>query len=321
MKRFRSTAAAFACIAVALSGCEDFGFPVGDNRDELIHTMNSVLLSPHRSCDELRKAFLLDHLPIVDLPSEAEMPFEENWVALPGGKGLCTWFLPAREQRGVVLLAYGAVGSMSCYLFTSRLLVESGWSVMMYDYRGYGRSSGEASFETLVSDFDEMLTWTQEYTREPRITLMGISVGTMPVIAVASRRPQDVNGVILDSPINLGASVRRFDFMIRSNARKVTALIDRDLISHRLIGELCAPSLFFLHEDDGLAPPALTTALFNAAGGSKQLARLPGLGHARGVFFETELYHAYVEAFLTGIWEPGREPQFAADPPAIPQVR
>lgn len=309
---------AIACLSLPLVGCDEPGFSVGENSDELLETMNSVLLAPNRSCEELRRAFQLDNLPVVAVPSEAGMVYEENWVALPGGKGLRTWFLPAKQQRGVILLAYGAVGSMPCYLYTTRLLVDNGWSVMMYDYRGFGDSTGEASFDNLVGDFNEMLTWTKEYTREPRITLMGISLGTIPAVAAAARRPEDVNGVILDSPINLGASVRRFDFMIRSNARKITALIDRDLMSHKIIGAMQAPSLFFLHEEDGLAPPFITRQLFDAAGGDKQLARLPGVGHARGVFFATDLYQAYIESFLSRVWEPERPPQFAADPPPIP---
>lgn len=285
--------------------------------------LNHYMLAPEKTCADLRSAFALDFLPVVETPDQAGLRYEENWVVLPDGNGLLSWYLPAPQSRGTVLIAYGAVGSMPCYLFTARLLVESGWSVMMYDYRGFGRSTGEASIEHMVGDFDEMLSWTLEYTKQPRVTVMGISLGSIPAIAVAARRPGEVNGVVVDSPVSLTAEMRRFKFLAREAAARLGKLLNNEIFSDRVIANLQVPSLFYLHEEDGVTPPGQVRDLYRRAGAEKQLACIPEVGHVRGVYTHTNLYAAYLNSFLARVWE-SRSPESSrlvvdpAKPAAIP---
>lgn len=288
--------------------CGQPGVDLGSNDRETNYILDQWLLKPQKSCEELKREFSLDGLPIVDTPDEASMPFEAHDVPLSGGGSLRAWVIPAPANRGTVLMAYGAVGSLPCYLFTTHILHDAGWSVVMYDYRGFGASSGQASLSNLAGDLDRMLDWTLAKTKRRRVTLMGVSLGTIPVIAVAARRADDVNAVVLDSPVNLGAELRRFGYLLRQPPERLIGSLDPDVRSDEIVDRLTMPSLFYLHERDGMTPPRHTLELFARAGGEKELAPLPGVGHARGVFLQTELYRGYLDAFLTEIWE-RREPK------------
>jgi pimeloyl-ACP methyl ester carboxylesterase len=178
--------------------------------DELGRLISNLLLRPEITCEVLRATFAVEYLPIVETPDQAGMAYEEHWVSTEDGELLRTWYLPTRLDRGTVVFSLGASGSMPCYLFITRLLVHNGWSVVMYEYRGFGVSSGEPNINALHTDLAAVLDWTIKYTGRESVTLLGVSLGTLPSVAVAVDRPDIVNGIVLDSPASMGLEVARF---------------------------------------------------------------------------------------------------------------
>jgi len=62
--------------------------------------------------------------------------------------------MPVEPAHGTVIVSPGNSGSMACYLLTAQLLTDDGYSVVIYDYEGFGGSSGQASLETLRPDLE-----------------------------------------------------------------------------------------------------------------------------------------------------------------------
>jgi pimeloyl-ACP methyl ester carboxylesterase len=209
--------------------------------------------------------------------------------------------MPTALKRGTVIVSIGASGSMPCYLYTIELLLDNGWSVVTYDYRGFGGSGGKPSLADLVPDAHTVLDWTLNRTGGTEVTLMGISLGSIPSIAVAVQRPASVNGVILDSPVALGLEIQRFGFLLGDPGLYVSFL-DPLLLSENIVQGLSTPLLVLMNENDWLTPPAQTELLYELAQSPKELARFPDIGHARGVFRDTEYYSFRVESFLARVW-------------------
>ncbi|RMF79611.1 MAG: alpha/beta fold hydrolase [Planctomycetota bacterium] len=288
--------------AAILCGCAPVRqIPTPKDKQVLDAVLSELALDTETTCAELRDAFDVEHLPVVQTPDEIGMDYTEHWLSMPDGTPLRIWHLPSNLDRGTVVLSTGAVGEMACYLFITRLLVNNGWSVVMYDYRGFGGSAGEPDLDTLAGDLDVIVDWTLALVPHERVALMGISLGSMPSIAVAVDRPQDVSGVILDSPVVLSDQFRRLDFVLGDQTQTFIDLLAPSLVSENLISRMHTPLLMLIADKDRLVRPAAAQQLFDAAPGPKTLARFPDVGHARAPYQATGEYTLQIETFLSQI--------------------
>jgi uncharacterized protein len=299
----RSIALTVACSILAAGGA-CIPVPPTDNlsKQQVYQTLDSLILDPGVSCEQLRDGFNVEHLEIVYSPLALGLDYEEHYVKAFDGTPLRIWYIPAALDRGTVILSGGAAGSMPCYLFTAELLIRNGWTVVMYDYRGFGGSAGQASLAYLTPDLDALVDWTLTRTGREAITLMGISLGTISSVAVSTLRPNVANGVILDSPVALGLEITRFSLLLGEELQLYLDYLDPLLITENVIESMATPMLILLNERDLLTPPVQAELLYERAAGPKELARFPGAGHARGVFRDTEYYSFRVETFLSDIW-------------------
>jgi pimeloyl-ACP methyl ester carboxylesterase len=215
---------------------------------------------------------------------------------------LHVWYLPTKLDRGTAILSIGSSASMNCYLFVAKLLTRQGWSVVIYEYQGFGLSTGRPSLASLAPDLEAVLEWTRGRTQRPQVTLVGISLGAIPSVAIAARRPDAVNAVILDSPVALGEELLRFDPLLGGEAQAFVARLLPDLVSEERIRDVHQPLLVFLHELDFLTTPQQTQMLYDRAPGPKQLVRFANLDHAKGPYFSTDVYMFHADTFLSSVW-------------------
>ncbi|MCU0752770.1 MAG: lysophospholipase [Akkermansiaceae bacterium] len=70
------------------------------------------------------------------------------------GTPLHGWFIPAKGKspQGTVVFSHGNAGSLGHHLGFVTWLVEAGYNVMMYDYRGFGKSGGSVDRRGMVDD-------------------------------------------------------------------------------------------------------------------------------------------------------------------------
>ena len=293
----------FASFLTALVAVSCVPTPVATiTPSELVKNLSSVVLEPKIGCHDLALRFGLGDLPIVDDPSGIGLTFEEAFLQTPEGNDIDAWYVPARLNRGTVVLSYGSSGRMACYLFVTQTLVDLGWSVVMYDYRGFGGSSGTASLDSLSSDLDIVLSWTLARTQRKEVTLLGVSLGTIPSVAIAVRRPEHVNGVILDSPVAMAAELPRFNTLLGGRAAQYANALSDDLVLDRLMPKLATPMLVILDGADNVTPPDTIQLLYDLAPGPKELAYFPGFGHAFAPYYDTAMFSYRVDLFLANIW-------------------
>lgn len=271
---------------------------------EVVSGLSDIVLEPEGSCEELRRAFGLEGiLPLADNPGQIGLDYEEHWLPTVDGEVLRTWYMPTKLDRGLVIVSSGAVGPMTCQLYTARLLARNGWSVVLYEYEGFGESSGQPDLETLGPNLETVVDWALGYTDREQATLMGISLGSIPSVTVAVERPGVANGVILDSPVAFGTEIERFGFIVGGQTGAVIGQLSPGLVTDTMIRWLDAPLLVFLHERDTVTTPASVEMLYELAPTSdKLLVRFPDLGHVRGQFFDTDLYTFSLESFLSRVW-------------------
>jgi len=134
---------------------------------------------------------------------DAPRGVEEVWIDGPNGSRLHGWFLPAEgveegQPAPAVLHVHGNAGNMGDHLATCEWLPRVGVHVLMFDYRGYGRSDdGRLLRANLIDDTHAALDYllTREDVDPERIGLFGWSLGGVIGLAVAAER-EEIDAVL-----------------------------------------------------------------------------------------------------------------------------
>ena len=226
-------------------------------------------------------------------PRDAGLEYEEVRLNTSDGESLHAWFVPAPQSRGTVLLFHGNAGNISHRLEYLSMLHRLGYSSFIFDYRGYGRSSGSPSEQGTYRDAEaawHYLTVTRKI--EPRrIALLGESLGGAVAAWLASR--QQPGALVLASvftsvpemaaelypflPVRL---LSRFDYNTRACLEKVEVPV---LVAHS--------------REDDIISYRHGRALFDAARGPKSFLEMRG-GHNDGFLFSRETWAGELGAFL-----------------------
>ena len=110
------------------------------------------------------------------LVSDADV--HERWVEVPGAR-LSTAQLRLPDPRGVVLFLHGNSGNLRDCLQHLDAFREANFDVVMFDYRGYGKSSGRIASEAQLRS-DVLAVWEAFATQYEgkRVVIAGQSLGT-----------------------------------------------------------------------------------------------------------------------------------------------
>jgi fermentation-respiration switch protein FrsA (DUF1100 family) len=97
-------------------------------------------------------------------PSQLGLNYEIFSLPTDDGVTVSGWFVHGPSTERVMLFCHGNAGNMSDRLDTLRILVDLGYSVAIFDYRGYGQSSGKPT--EMGTYKDAMRVW--QYLSEVR---------------------------------------------------------------------------------------------------------------------------------------------------------
>lgn len=271
--------------------------------EELTKTITQIAMYPEVTCDTLRTSFDVEYLQLAANPGEIGLEYEEQFAPTPDGETLRIWYVSTQLDRGIVVIVQGSTGTMECYLFLTQLLAQKGWSVLMFDYRGFGESSGEPNIGAMHIDLSAVLDWATEKTHWETFTLLGVSLGSLPAITVAVEQPELVNGVVLDSPVALGEEIRRFQFRYGDETQTLIDMLPWEMLPEESVVDMRQPLLIFESKLDSITPPASVDLFYERTGGPKELIVFPHLSHASGPYHGTGAYSYYLERFLATLWD------------------
>lgn len=115
------------------------------------------------------------------------------------GESISAVYLKSENSRYTILYSHGNAEDLGQIAGHLKEFVNRGYSVLAYDYRGYGTSEGKASEANTYKDIDAAFDYlVKSVGVEPeRIILLGRSVGGGPSVNLASKR--EVGGLILES--------------------------------------------------------------------------------------------------------------------------
>lgn len=238
---------------------------------------------------------------ITDLPSGPPFRLAYEDLSLRVGKETTNaWYLPAEPSRGVILFSHGNGGSLSDWIAFAGLFHGLAFDVMLYDYGGYGRSTGSPSEGRCEADARaawDYLTKTRHVPPE-RIVLFGHSIGGGPTAHLASEVTP--GAVVLESTFCSLAELCQEKLWWAP-----AYLLVRDRFnSLSKLSKIHAPLLVVHSPRDTLIPFCHGQRLFDAALPPKQLLRIRG-NHNDGPFTTGRAYLDGLAAFLYPLFSDG----------------
>ena len=201
---------------------------------------------------------------------------EDVWIETADRERLHGWWFAAAggNPYGHVLLCHGNAGSVADRVPHARLLSAAGFDVLVFDYRGYGRSSGRPSEEGTYEDARaaRAAVLARGGVDASRLLFLGESLGGAVALRLALEHPPAA--LILQSAFTSVRDVAavHYPFVPR-------ALVPDAYPSLHLVRDLRAPLLVLHGARDEIVPPAQGQDLFDAAPEPKRLHLFERTGH------------------------------------------
>jgi fermentation-respiration switch protein FrsA (DUF1100 family) len=212
---------------------------------------------------------------IVRTPADAGCEFEDVALATEDGERLGGWWIHARPPvSGHLLFCHGNGGNIGDRVGTAASLTAAGFDVLLFDYRGYGTSTGSAHELGTYHDVRAARASLLDHADvDPsRIFYLGESLGGAVALKLAIEAPP--RGLILQSTFTSIRDVARYHYPFIP-----TPLVPDVYPSLRRIGSLHAPLLVLHGDRDQTVPLRFGQSLFDAAPEPKCIHVFPGLEH------------------------------------------
>jgi pimeloyl-ACP methyl ester carboxylesterase len=230
-----------------------------------------------------------DHVPVPvsDNIVRQDVRFESG-----DGVGLHGWLLSPRDRvsRGAILFLHGNAENISTNVGSVLWLVEAGYTVFAFDYRGYGKSDGkEPDIPGVHRDARAALLKTLSLpgVSAERLVVFGQSLGAAIAVYTVATAPADSRprALILDSPF---AGYRR---IVRDKlsslivtwplAWPVSRFFDDEYSPERWIGKVAPVPVIVIHGTaDRVVPYAHGKMLYDLASDPKGIWTVEGGAHA-----------------------------------------
>ncbi|MBI3300178.1 MAG: alpha/beta hydrolase [Elusimicrobia bacterium] len=226
-------------------------------------------------------------------PGSYGLPYEDLSLSSADGARPHGWFLSAGPHTpSVVVVFHGNGGNISHRLEKARALRAMGHSVLLFDYRGYGKSLGRPSEKGLYLDGEAAARegLARAGGDPKRVAYYGESLGCAVALETALRLPPAA--LVLDSPFASTVAMGRAAFPWLPSEWLVRERYD----NAAKIPRLKVPLQVMHSPQDDIIPFAMGRQIFSAAPEPKTFVETQG-DHNEG-FMETPHWASSIQAFL-----------------------
>lgn len=162
---------------------------------------------------------------------------------------------------GIIFAHMRPADQTSWFPLATRLANSGGYTVLTFNFRGYGESTGEKEFNRVDTDLQAALDYMHDDLGIDRVFLVGASMGGTASLIIAARQP--VEGVVALSALAFFQEIDAVD----------------------TVGAVKAPKLFLVSEDDVPAMRSLDQFILQAHEPADEEI-YPGDAHGTDLFAE-----------------------------------
>lgn len=234
-------------------------------------------------------------------PGQLGLDYQHVQFPASDGVMLDAFYTPVADARGVVLFCHGNGGNISHRVETVWLLAELGFSSLVFDYRGYGRSEGKPDEEGTYRDVEgawKYLTGEKGFGAD-QIIVHGRSLGGAVAAWIAAR--EEPAGLVLESTFTSIPEVasKMYWFL------PVRWLCKYQYDTLARLEQIDCPVLILHSREDELVAFSESRKLFEAASEPKRFVEMGG-GHNDGFALSGAVYTDALDSFASELAGLGR---------------
>lgn len=226
-----------------------------------------------------------------DYTFQFDQPFEEYFVTMPDSTVLNGLLFKSKSSaKGLIFYLHGNADNLQRWGEFAADFTKLGYDVFMYDYRGYGKSTGSSSRKNIHADAITMLDWVKKKVPFSNLVIYGRSLGS----AVAS----NLAVVAHPSLLILETPFANFEDVIYWPLRPGLLLFpDKIEFSNQdVLAKVNCPKIIFHGTDDWIVPLSSAQKLKPYLQDENQFYVIEGAGHRN--LSEFDSYHTQLAEVL-----------------------
>ena len=229
-------------------------------------------------------------------PADTGLAFEDVRIATEDRETLHGWFVPAPAARAQLVFLHGNAGNISHRIDQLAMFNELRLSSLIFDYRGYGRSSGSPTEQGTYRDAEAVWKHLVEErgVNANEIVVFGESLGGAVAAYLAAR--EKPRALIIASSFT----------SVPDLASKLYPLLPARWLARftyntaEYVKDVRCPVLVIHSPDDEIIPFAHGRAIYGSASEPKQFLEIRG-GHNEAMFLSRHQIARGIESFLDSI--------------------
>jgi uncharacterized protein len=236
-------------------------------------------------------------------PKFFNLPYEEVWLPVSVGANkverIHGWWIKAKQPNAKVLLYLHGNGlNIGANIRHANRFHQLGFSVLLIDYRGYGRSEGGFPNEMRVYQ-DAATAWNylvqQRKIPDSQIFIYGHSLGGAIAIDLATQHP-NAAGLIVESTFTSVKEV--VDYRNMFWMFPVDLILTQRFESIKKLPQLKIPVLLIHGTVDTTVPYFMSQKLYSVAPEPKRLILVPSADHNNLAEVAGVQYSQWVQSFV-----------------------
>jgi fermentation-respiration switch protein FrsA (DUF1100 family) len=250
----------------------------------------------------------LFYFPTHDEPATPKMwglKYETIDFKSADGTALHGWFIPAKNKtpqsaKGTVVFSHGNAGSVGHHLGFCVWFAEAGYNVVMYDYRGFGKSAGTVDRRGMIDDVKAAFAYARQRPDiDPeKLISYGHSLGGAQSVTALGESPvKGLRAIVIDG------AFASYQAMARIIGGQLGASLITDELSPRdFVRKLTPTPLLVVHgTNDEVVPVSQGKQLYEAAGEPKTLFEVKSGRHGTALSRDDGEYRKKMLIWLDGV--------------------
>ncbi len=250
-------------------------------------------------------------------PADFNLRYEPVTFASHDGTQLSGWWIePECKRRGTVVVVHGNAENMSSHFAGFVWLIQAGYEVFIFDYRGYGSSEGDPEFDGALHDVESAIGYVLN-RRSGSLSVIGQSLGGALLIdALARMQTSRIRLAVIDSAFaslpEAGSDVLSRSALTWLFQWSAYLLLDGSYDPIDRVGKLTVPKLFIAGTDDSIVSPNHSWRLSDAASRPREFWLVENTGHT-GAFSRRVIRQKLLSAMADPVFAEDYSPMLIFD--------
>ncbi len=274
-----------------------------------VDDMRALLQDPNGDLSRLAQGMVgkqggnqLFYFPTRDEPTTPAtwgLKYEPIHFKSADGTPLHGWFIPAKNKaaKGTVVFSHGNAGSISYHLGFCTWLAEASYNVIIYDYRGFGKSGGTVDRRGMIDDVKAAFSYALKRPDidTTRIVSYGHSLGGAQSVTALGESPvKGLRAIVIDG------AFASYQAMARIIGGQLGASLVTDELSPKdFVKKLTPVPLLVVHGTrDEIVPVSQGLQLYESAAQPKTLFEVKSGRHGTALSNDKGAYRKRMIAWL-----------------------